>query len=69
MKMLMGNLQSRNPQLANQINNAMQSGADPRQFMKQFVGNTNPQQMQQVLQQARQFGVPNEILNQVQNSK
>lgn len=65
--MLMGNLQSRNPQMASQISNAMQSGANPQDFMKQMMGNVNPQQMQQIMTQAKSIGVPDNVLSQVQN--
>jgi cytochrome c553 len=63
----MGKLQGKNPQAYQQISNAMQNGANPQQFMQQFMGNTSPQQMQNILNQARQLGVPNNVLQQVQN--
>lgn len=65
----MGQLQSRNPQMANQINQAMNSGANPQELMKQMMGNMNNTQIQNALNQARQIGVPDNILNQMQNMK
>lgn len=69
MKMLMGQLQARNPQMANQISQAMQSGANPQALMKQIMGNMNNGQIQQVLTQAKSLGVPDNILQQTQNMK
>lgn len=63
----MGQLQARNPKLASQINQAMNSGANPKDFMQQVMGNVAPQQMQNVLTQAKNMGAPNEVLNQIQN--
>ena len=65
----MEQLQTKNPQAFQMINQAKNSGANPQQLIKQLVGNVNPQQMQQVLNQAKQMGVPDVILSQVQNIK
>lgn len=69
MKMLMGQLQARNPQMANQISQAMQSGTNPQALMKQMMGNMNNGQIQQVLTQAKNLGVPDNVLQQMQNMK
>lgn len=69
MKMLMGQLQTKNPQMANQISQAMRSGANPQQIMKQMMGNMDNSQIQNAMNQAKQFGVPDNILNQMQNMK
>ena len=69
MKMLMGQLQARNPQMASQINQAMNSGANPQALMKQMMGNMDNAQIQNALNQAKQFGVPDNILSQMQNMK
>lgn len=65
----MTQLQSKNPQMANQIQQAMNNGTNPQMLMKQMMGNVNNQQMQGVLNQARQMGVPDEVLNQIQNTR
>jgi hypothetical protein len=65
----MGQLQARNPQMASQINQAMNSGTDPQALMRQMMGNMDNSQMQQVLGQAKNMGVPDNILNQIQNMK
>lgn len=65
----MGQLQSRNPQMASQINQAMNSGTDPKNLIKQMMGNVDNSQMQSILNQAKQFGCPDNILQQIQNIK
>ena len=65
----MGQLQSRNPQAASQITQAMNNGTDPKSLMKQMMGNVDNNQMQQIMSQAKQFGCPDNILNQMQNMK
>jgi cytochrome c553 len=67
LKMMMGKLQGKNPQAYQQINSAMQCGTNPQQFMQQVMGNVNPQQMQNILSQAKNLGVPDDVLQQVQN--
>lgn len=69
MKMLLGQLQTRNPQMASQISNAMQNGANPQALLKQMMGNVDNNQMQSVLSQARNLGVPDNILQQIQNTR
>lgn len=69
MKMMLGQLQVRNPQMASQINQAMQNGVNPKNLMKQMLGKSNNEQIQQVMTQAKQFGCPDEVLNQLQNLK
>lgn len=69
MKMLMGQLQSRNPQMASQISQAMQSGTNPQSLMKQMMSNMDNNQIQNALNQAKQIGVPDNILKQMQNIK
>lgn len=63
----MQQLQVRNPQVFQKINQAMNSGINPQDFMKQIMGNVSPQEMQNVMTQAKQFGVPDEVLQQIQN--
>lgn len=69
MKMLMGQLQTKNPQMASQISQAMNNGVNPQFLMKQMMGNVDNNQMQQIMTQAKQYGVPDNILQQMQNMK
>lgn len=65
----MGQLQSRNPQMASQIQQAMNNGTNPQALMKQMMSGANNSQIQQVMTQAKQFGVPDDVLQQMQNIK
>ena len=69
MKMLLGQLQTKNPQMASQISNAMQNGVNPQALMKQMMGNVDNNQMQQIMGQLKQFGCPDNILQQIQNTR
>jgi len=69
LSMVMGMLQSKNPQMFNNINQAMRSGQDPQKFVKQIMGNMNTQQREGLIKQAKDFGCPDSILSQIQNIK
>ena len=66
---MMNMLKMRNPQGFARINQAMQLGSDPQDLIKQFMSKATTEQKESVLQQARQMGVPDNILKQVQNMK
>lgn len=65
----MSNLEARDPRLAGQIKAMMTNGTDPKSVVKQMINNQSPEQISNVLSMARQYGVPNEILSQLQNNK
>lgn len=65
----MNNLQQRNPQLANQIKTMMNNNIDPSAVVKQAISKATPEQMASVLQMAKQYGVPDNILSEIQNNK
>ena len=69
MKTLMGQLQVKSPQMANQISQAIKSGANPQSLIKQMIGNIDNNQMQKIMGQLKQFGCPDKILTQIQNIK
>lgn len=69
MNMMMGQLQSRNPQMFQMINMARNNGTNPQSMLKQMMGKMSPQQMQGVMQQAKSMGCPDNILSQIQNLK
>ena len=58
-----------NPQLYQQISQLQRNNANPQELIKQAVNKATPQQMQNVLTQAKQLGVPDNILTQIQNMK
>lgn len=67
MRMLMSKLQSQNPQMFQMLNNAMRSGQNPNQLISQVMKNATPEQKQSVFEQAKQYGVPDEVLKEIQN--
>ena len=67
--MMMNMLKSRNPKGYNELSTMINSGGDPRPILKQMMGNSNPQQIQQVFTQARNMGVPDSFLSQIQNMR
>ena len=58
-----------NPQQANQLKQMMSSGTNPQDILKQMISGTSSSQMEQLLNIGKQVGVPDDILNQVQNIK
>ena len=65
----MSNLEARDPRLAGQIRTMMNNGTDPKSVVKQMIGNQTPERISNVLTMAKQYGVPDEILSQLQNNK
>lgn len=69
LNLMMSNLEARDPRLAGQIRTMMTNGTDPKSVVKQMIGNASPHQMENVISMAKQYGVPDEILSQLQNNK
>ena len=65
----MNQIKNQNPQAYNMITQAMNSGANPQELVKQFMGDMSPEQLSSVMATAKQYGVPNEVLSQLQNNK
>lgn len=51
------------------ISQAMQNNGDPQPMLKQMFSNASPEQRQNILTQARNFGAPDSILSQLQNMR
>ena len=64
----MGQMQQKNPQMVQIIQQAINSGRNPQDIIRQMK-QENPDQLQNVLQNAKQFGVPENVLAQIQNMK
>lgn len=47
----------------------MQSNGNPQAIIQQMMGNATPEQRQGLIKQAKQYGVPDNILSQIQNMK
>lgn len=66
---LMQRLQGKNPEGYNMVSQMMQNGGDPNALLKQVFGNSTPEQRQQVLNTAKNYGCPSEVLSKIQNMK
>lgn len=67
LNMLTNMLRVQNPQAYQTFMQMKQSGANPQGIMQQMLGNATPNQMQNVMQMGKQYGVPNDVLAQIQN--
>lgn len=52
-----------------QLSQLQRNNANPEELIKQTINNATPQQIQYVLSQAKQLGVPDNVLAQIQNMK
>lgn len=69
MQMLMSQLQNKNPQAFQFVNTAMRNGGDPNAVLQQLMKNATPEQKQGLINTAKQYGVPDNYLKQIQNMK
>ena len=69
MQTLMRNLMSRNPAGYQMINQLMNNGTNPEEMLQQMFSNASPEQKQQVLNAAKSYGCPSNILSKFQNKK
>lgn len=53
--------------MAQMVQQAMSSGNNPQTMIKEMKKSATPEQMQSILQQAKRYGVPENILAKVQN--
>ena len=66
---LMNNLMRKNPQGYQVVNQMMTNGGNPEAMLKQILGNATPEQRQSVLNQAKSYGCPENMLSRIQNMK
>lgn len=66
---LMRQLQSKNGKGFQELQNMMNMGQNPEPYVKQILGNMNPEQKQALFKQAQNYGVPNDVLSKIQNMK
>ena len=69
MNMLMSQLKAKNPQAFQLIEQAQKNQSNPKELFNQITSSYSPNQMQELINKARNFGVPEEIINQVSMSK
>lgn len=51
------------------INALMQNNANPQDIIQQMMSGASPEQKENLFKQAKNYGVPNEILAKLQNMK
>lgn len=69
MQMLMSKLQTQNLKGYQKINQLMQAKANPEPYAKQVFSGLKNEEKQNILNNLKQMGCPNEILSQFQNLK
>jgi len=61
-------LKARNPQGFQVVNQAMQGKNNPMDLLNQITNSYSPEQMSGLLGRAKQMGVPDSVLEQIQNN-
>ena len=65
MSMLMNQLKARNPQMFNLLNQAQKNKSNPQELFKEVTKGYKPEQMEKIFNQAKQFGVSDDVINQL----
>ena len=68
-QMVMNRLQTKNPQGFQVAQDLMKSNGNRQAFINQFMSSATPEQKQNLLEQAKNYGVPDSFLSQLQNMK
>lgn len=55
------------PQMFQLLEQARKNNNNPIELLKQVTQNYNPQQLKSLFERAKQFGIPDEVLEQAQN--
>lgn len=66
---LMSQMKVKNPKGFQTINALMQNNGNPETMIQQMFKNSTTEQRQNILNQAKNYGVPTEILAKLQNIK
>lgn len=66
---LMSQMKVKLPQNFQIAQNLMQNKNNPQDLVNQIMSNISPEQKQNLLNQMKSYGCPNEILSQLQNMK
>jgi len=64
----MNQLKAKNPQMFQVVNQARNSNGNPMDFFKQVTNGYSPEQMNNLFARAKQMGVPDDVLQQLQNN-
>ena len=64
----MNQLKAKNPQMFQIVNQARNSNGNPMDLFKQVTNGYSPEQMNNLFARAKQMGVPDDVLKQLQNN-
>ena len=63
MQMMMNQLKARNPQMFQFLNQAQKNQKNPQEIFKEITKNYKPEQMENIFNRARQFGIGDDIID------
>lgn len=66
-QILTNQLKNNNPQMFEKYEMLRRSNGNPTAIFNQMISSYTPEQMQKFMSFAKNFGVPDDVLNQVQN--
>lgn len=64
----MNQLKAKSPQAFQIVNQARNSGGNPMDLFRQITNGYSSEQMNSLFDRAKQFGVPNDVIQQLQNN-
>jgi len=64
----MNQLKAKSPQAFQIVNQARNSGGNPIDLFRQITNGYSSEQMNSLFDRAKQFGVPNDVIQQLQNN-
>ena len=59
----MSQLKARNPQMFNLLNQAQKNQRNPQEMFKEITKGYKPEQMEKIFNQAKQFGIGDDVIN------
>ena len=63
MSMLMNQLKMRNPQMFKMLEQAQKNQNNPQELFKEVTKNYKPEQIENIFNQARKFGIGDDVIN------
>lgn len=67
--MMMNQLKMKQPQMFQLVEQARKNQSNPMEMFRDVTKNYSPEQMENLINRAKQFGVPEEVLQNIQNQK
>ena len=67
--MMMNQLKMKQPQMFQLVEQARKNQSNAMEMFRDVTKNYSPEQMENLINRAKQFGVPEEVLQNIQNQK